>query len=234
VNEVGPLLAAGRDAEIFAYGDGLVLRRARDGRSLAGEAEIQAHLHAHGFPVPEVHDLLDDGRDLVMERVEGPTMVDAVARRPWTLRRRSHELADLHHRLHELDAPAFLSPSPVGDGDAVLHLDLHPLNVLLGPRGPVVIDWTGACRGHPDVDVVLAWVLMSVGQLPGGGPKAAIVGAARRVGVAAFLERFDRRALAARCREVVAWKATDANMSPGEVEAMWALVERAERARRGS
>lgn len=34
----------------------------------------------------------------------------------------------------------------MGEGDKVVHLDLHPLNVIIGPKGPVVIDWTGASR----------------------------------------------------------------------------------------
>src|SRR5687768_18520503 len=54
--EVGPLLAAGRDSEIFEYGAGRVLRRARDGRSLAHEADVMRHVEAAGYPVPHVHD----------------------------------------------------------------------------------------------------------------------------------------------------------------------------------
>nr|WP_312870502.1 phosphotransferase [Streptomyces himalayensis] len=37
-------------------------------------------------------------------------------------------------------------------GVRVLHLDLHPENVLLTQRGPVVIDWANSEEGHPDLD----------------------------------------------------------------------------------
>ncbi len=98
------------------------------------------HVAEHGFPVPRVLAVRADG--LVMDRAEGPTMFEDVARRPWRLRHAATVLADLHGRLHSIPAPEEL-PS-VGPGDAVLHLDLHPLNVILTPRGPVVIDWTNA------------------------------------------------------------------------------------------
>ena len=45
-------------------------------------------------------------------------------------------------------------------------MDLHPLNVMIGAEGPVVIDWPNAARGDPVVDVVLAWVLMAAGEVP--------------------------------------------------------------------
>ncbi len=41
------------------------------------------------------------------------------------------------------------------------HRDLHPGNILLSPRGPVVIDWTQVGVGDPRLDV--AWTLMVVG-----------------------------------------------------------------------
>ena len=52
------------------------------------------------------------------------------------MRRQAATLAELHLRLHEIEAPDFLPPAPVGGGDKVLHLDLHPLNVMVGPKGP--------------------------------------------------------------------------------------------------
>ena len=40
--EPGPLLASGRDGDIFEFGPGLVLRRARSGRVIEGEARVIA------------------------------------------------------------------------------------------------------------------------------------------------------------------------------------------------
>jgi len=43
----------------------------------------------------------------------------------------------------------------------LLHLDLHPMNVLLSPDGPVVIDWTNAARGPAALDAGYSYVLMA-------------------------------------------------------------------------
>jgi aminoglycoside phosphotransferase (APT) family kinase protein len=198
------------------------------------EAEVMAHLHAEGYPVPAVHELSDDGMDLVMERIDGPSMVDAISKAPWTVRRQARTLADLHLRLHELRAPDFMPAAPVGaDGDRIVHLDLHPLNVIVSPKGPVVIDWPNSGRGDPSVDVGVAWVLMAAGQIPGSKVEAALLGFGRALLVNGFLFRFDRAEVSRRLREVVSWKVTDAHMSEAEVAGMWRLVEKAEGQIRG-
>lgn len=224
----GPLLASGRDANIFEYGPGLVLRRSRDGRSMASEARTMEYLCAQGYPVPAVDEISDDGCDLVMERIEGLSMVKALGRAPWTVHRQASTLAALHRRLHEIPPPDFLSPAPIGQGDRVLHLDLHPLNVIIGRKGPVVIDWTGATLGDPDIDVCLAWVLMSAGEIPGGRTRAKLLGWGRSLLVNGFIAHFDREQLTRQLRDVVAWKVSDPHMSPKEVQTMWDVVERAE------
>lgn len=226
----GRLLAAGRDCDVYEHGPGLVLRRSRAGRSLEDEARVMAYARGLGYPVPAVADLADEGTAMVLERVEGESMVAAVRRRPWTVRTQGRVLADLHRRLHALAAPAWLGPAPCGEGDRLLHLDLHPLNVLLGPDGPVVIDWTGAARGDPGVDVALAWVLMGGGQIPGGRVAAALLGLGRSLLVGSFVGGCDpaevesaRRLLPA----VVEWKVTDPHMSADEQAGMWRVARQA-------
>jgi aminoglycoside phosphotransferase (APT) family kinase protein len=233
VKPPGPLLAAGRDADIFEYGPGLVLRRSRERRSMEQEARTMAYLHDQGYPVPAIDELSNDGFELVMERIEGRSMVDAIGAAPWTVRRQARTLADLHQRLHEIAAPDFLPKAPVGAGDRVVHMDLHPLNVMIGPKGAIVIDWTGAAAGDPVIDVDVAWVLMSAGQIPGGSVKASLLGFGRSLLVNGFVSRFDRAELTSQLRAVVAWKVLDPHMSKDEVANMWRLVEKAE-ARTGS
>jgi aminoglycoside phosphotransferase (APT) family kinase protein len=45
------------------------------------------------------------------------------------------------------------------DDARLVHFDLHPANVLLGPDGPVLIDWTNARAGDPDADLALTWLI---------------------------------------------------------------------------
>lgn len=181
-----------------------------------------------GYPVPAVEELSDDGFELVMERIEGMTMVEAIGKAPWTVRRQAATLADLHRRLHEIEAPDFLPASPAGMGTQVLHLDLHPLNVMVGPKGVFVIDWPNAHRGDPNVDVGLAWVLMAAGQIPGGGPKAKLLSFGRSLLVNGFLSHFDRPSVTRWLRQIVEIKAQDPHMSETEVAGMWGVVEQAE------
>ena len=143
------LLAEGRASEIFDLGDGRVLRRFKGGGRPAFEARVMEHARAHGFPVPAVHDVREDA--LVLERIEGPTMLDVA-----DLERHPAMLADLHRRLHEIPF----------EGATLLHRDLHPENVILSPTGPVVVDWTNAAAGEPALDVALVWVILIGTGLP--------------------------------------------------------------------
>lgn len=230
VQPTGRLLAAGRDCDVYEHSPGLVLRRSRAGRSLEAEARVMSHARQLGYPVPAVAELADDDTIMVLERVEGESMVDAIRRRPWTVRAQGRLLADLHTRLHALPAPDWLPPAPCGAGDRLLHLDLHPLNVLLGPDGPMVIDWAGAARGDGGVDVALAWALMGGGTVPGGRVVAALLGLGRSLLVGSFLKacaaadlESARRLLA----DVVEWKVTDPHMSVAEQAAMRRVADRA-------
>ena len=227
VRPPGKLLATGRDCDIFDYRPGLVLRRSRHGRSMSREAQTMDYVRDHGYPVPAVVEVSDDGTSIVLERIDGPTMVDAAKRKPWSISKQGAMLAELHIRLHEIPAPDFLPDSPVGKGERMVHLDLHPLNVLVGPNGPVVIDWPNAARGDPASDVCLAWVLMQAGQIP-GGVVGRLLGVFRSLMVNSFVARFDLEELHATLRDVVAWKVTDANISPAEQRRMWQMVEAVE------
>ncbi|MFI0901289.1 phosphotransferase [Streptomyces sp. NPDC020983] len=162
------LIARGREADVYAVGEGWVLRRLRDAdRSTAQEARTLRWLAAAGYPVPAVH--ASDGPDLVMQRLHGPTMAEALRRSPWRAAEYGAVLGRLHRELHELRAPEWLPPlADAGRaGDArVLHLDLHPENVLLTADGPRVVDWTNARAGAPEVDVAMTSVILRCVELP--------------------------------------------------------------------
>lgn len=183
------------------------------------------YLSEHRYPAPRVGELSSDGADLVMERIDGPTMLEVMMRKPWTVRRHARTLAELHQRLHRLRAPEWLAP--FGDaGDRLLHLDLHPLNVILSPRGPVLIDWTNAARGAEPTDVALTWLLMASAEIPGNRMRGAIGGVLRRLFVRAFLAHFRRAEVRAALPTVVEWKCRDCNMRPAEIEAMQRLLRK--------
>jgi aminoglycoside phosphotransferase (APT) family kinase protein len=224
--EHGPLLASGRDADIFEYGTTQVLRRSRKGRSMELEARAMRYAHEQGYPTPRVDELSDDGTDLVMERIAGVNMVDALNAAPCKAKRLGRMLADLHTQLHELSSPEWMAPAPLGFGDRLVHLDLHPLNVMMSPRGPIVIDWARAARGDPNTDVALTWTLISAGEVPTRGVKGKLVGLIRARLIHGFMGAFDRVAIGSEVDAVVQWKVRDPNMSESEIASMHAFARR--------
>ena len=106
-------IAEGREAEIFAWGEGRVLRLYRSPRADATVAREMLALEAvrAALPcVPALHGRVDfDGRPgLVLERLDGRSVFAEIQRRPW----RAWELATLTGRVHAdlngLAAPAGL------------------------------------------------------------------------------------------------------------------------------
>ncbi len=210
---MGAKLAEGRDSEIFEHGPDKVLRVARDGRSLVAEAEIMRYVRAHEYPCPHVYDA-GDGY-LVMDRLDGPTMMKAVGEPPFPLRRSGHLLADLHERLHQIPAPLGIPVAPV-PGDRLVHRDLHPMNVMMTSTGPVVIDWANASAGAPAFDVADTWILFACAKPPTTGIDRFILPIGRRVLLHAFLSRVDTAAARRAIPAAVEHRLTDSNMSPDE------------------
>ncbi|TKA08835.1 phosphotransferase [Actinacidiphila oryziradicis] len=160
------LIGSGRDADIYALDGSRVLRRYRHGGPTGQEARLMAHLADHGYPVPRVYDTTET--DMVMDRLHGPTMVQALRRRPWRAYSYGRVLAGLHDSLHALAAPDWLPRRfSTGHDDRLLHLDLHPENVIVTANGPVVIDWRNAAAGDPAADTALTVVILRGAQPPG-------------------------------------------------------------------
>jgi hypothetical protein len=95
-------------------------------------AEVHASIHAHG-PV--------DGF---------ATQQHALAK---TIRR-AGPLPD------DLRQAALVALAAMGPGDRLCHGDYHPYNVILSPRGPVVIDWPNGHIGDPLEDVARSLLML--------------------------------------------------------------------------
>ncbi|MGB6059036.1 MAG: phosphotransferase [Microthrixaceae bacterium] len=243
--EAGELLASGREADIFEYRPGLVLRRSRSGHSQQIAARVMQYLGSFGYPVPTVLEVSDDGRDMVTERVDGTSMGDEMARHPWRLNRYADQLADLHQQLRGVPKPSWSADLPVRPGrrdgsagptdsqaasghiDTLLHLDLHPLNVMMTSKGPVVIDWTNVSSGHWADDVAMSWLLMSSAEIPGRPPATWLMGALRRRFVERYLRTFDIDEVKSHLGSAADWKYRDPNMHPAELARIRELVVRA-------
>jgi Ser/Thr protein kinase RdoA (MazF antagonist) len=198
--------AAGREADVFLLDGGRVLRRYRTGADTVREAEIMAYAAAHGYPVPAVYSA--GGADMVMERLHGPTMAEAALTGRLALAEGAAMLADLLRRLHELPAR-----DGDGTGETIIHLDLHPENVLLTDRGPVVIDWRNAGDGPGDLDTALTALILA--QVAIGSIEHPLGGA-----VDAMLDRFLELAPGDPVRlldDAAAFRRRQLTMSPDEI-----------------
>lgn len=199
-------LASGRDADVFALDGRWVLRRYRDGGDTEAEADLMRYLWDLGYPVPEVRSA--DGADMVMERLDGPTMLTALIDGDMAPAEAAGILADALTRLRALP-----SPSGPDSGTRLVHLDLHPDNVMLTARGPVVIDWRNAREDDPDLDAAVTALILAeaaVGSYPAVDP-----GAARSV-LAGFLARGPRVPVPALGR-ATAMRRANPTLSPAEI-----------------
>lgn len=183
----GELLGSGRSADVYAIDDEWVLRRTRDGLDVTDEAVVMAYLWEHGYPVPQVRLPADTGpgagarTELVMRRLSGPTMVQSLLQGTTTPQEGGLMLARLLHRLHAV--PPMTGNDPA---NRILHLDLHPENVILTPSGPMVIDWTNTEEGPPGLDWAMSALILAQVMVAGELPPEPI-----RVGLAELLAHGD-------------------------------------------
>jgi len=224
----GPLLGKGRAADVYDIGGGRVLRRYRDtgkyGTDPAAvvdkEAAVMLHLRTEGYPVPEVFDA--DGADLVMQRLDGVTMLADLQSRPWRVRRHGDTLVDLHNRLVAVPVDGLAAPQGAlsvrfGSPEAIVHLDFHPDNVMLTADGPVVFDWTNAAVGPAATDVADAWIVAATGTIDGPWWLRVVGERLRGRFVDRFVDGCGRAAAIALLPTLGEHRLRDRNMRPEEV-----------------
>jgi aminoglycoside phosphotransferase (APT) family kinase protein len=193
------LLAQGRASEIYALDDERVLRRFKAGGNPEREASVMKRALDHGYPVPRVYEVHEDA--MVIGRIHGPSMFEDLARRPEHVDAHAQTLARLHDQLHRI---------PGESGGTLIHLDLHPHNVLMPLSGPVVIDWANAREGPPEVDAALTWVICMTSAGEAGRRFADVF--ARRIDVRSGLE------------QAAAFRLRDRNVSQEERQAVERLL----------
>jgi thiamine kinase-like enzyme len=139
--------------------------------------------------------------------------------------RHARTLADLHRRLHAIPPPPWLEPK-LGGGGAIVHLDLHPLNVIVTARGPVVIDWTNAGVAAPEAEIADLWLIMANAVIPGGRLERTLIGLGRGLFLRAFLSQVDRDAVRAHLHTAAEHRLRDRNMLDVERDRISRFVDR--------
>lgn len=189
---LGEKLGEGHTADVHAWAPGQVVKlfRADVPRRIPRyEAFLTRAVFEAGGPAPRVlAEVVVDGRlGIVLPRLQGPTLRDALKSGAVTVGEGAGILAGLALSVHETPTPAgvlslkaymdatvrlapdALSPRAVAGlfalidclprDDRLSHSDLHPGNVILTDQGPRLIDWIGLRRGGPAYDLACAHFL---------------------------------------------------------------------------
>jgi len=111
---LGPLIGTGRTAEVFAWGDGQVLKLYRAGMPaqwVAEEARVGRIVVDAGLAAPAIGDTVElDGRlGVIYERLDGPSMLDYMASHPAEIPALGRQFAELHVQMHACYRPELSS-----------------------------------------------------------------------------------------------------------------------------
>ena len=229
------LVGQGRTAEIFEWEEGRVLRLFRPGASVQyAQREMRAFrwVNEAELPCPAVYPsdsddgliVIEERLGFVMDRADGPSMLQVLAKRPWKLWPFARALAAFHLSMHQQVVPNLPSQrdrfhrvidrladelgetlaarlraslDKLDNGGSVCHGDFHPDNVILSDRGPVVIDWGPATAGTPAADVAWTVYLFRHGGHPPGMSRwqRGILSALRRMFLAVYRRAYLRGAV---------------------------------------
>ncbi|HZP86137.1 MAG TPA: phosphotransferase [Burkholderiales bacterium] len=220
--DLGPRLAVGGTAELFAWQDNRVVKLYWEGASIEAaerEAARTRAARAAGAPAPDVFDLVcvEERPGVVFERLDGALMLDVLGQQPNRVDELARQLADLQADLHQRESddlpplrehvlrrvhlgalPARVKPIVVEalddlpDEHVLCHGDLHPGNVILTRDGARVIDWFDATAGSPAADLARTCVLLQYARLNSSAQTSAFAPVRQRF-VEVFLEHYHRR-----------------------------------------
>lgn len=189
---LGEKIGEGVTADIHVWAPGQIVKLYRPGVS-PRFSRREAHMTRTAFAAgaPEVFDEVTvDGRfGIVLQRLDGPTLLQLLQTGAVTSERVGAILAALYASVHKaspppdvvplrnwIDAASRTSPGilpqPIVAGvltlidrlppeDGLCHADLHPGNVIMTADGPRIIDWACALRASAVFDIARAHVSLT-------------------------------------------------------------------------
>jgi Ser/Thr protein kinase RdoA (MazF antagonist) len=191
---LGEKIGEGVSADVHAWAPGQVLKLFKAGvprRVSWWEARMTRAVLAGGVPAPEVFDEVTlEGRfGIVLQRLDGPTLLQLSRSGAMTPAQTGAVLASLYMSIHKMrpSPPDVLSlydwmdatlpfssviPKHIAtgvlalverlpSGDGLCHGDLNAGNVIMTADGPRVVDWISAVRADAALDLAYSHVLLS-------------------------------------------------------------------------
>ncbi len=128
------VIAEGREAVLYDWDDGLVLRlmRSQDaGQAVADSSAASEAARSAGVSTPRVVDVIeiDDRPAQILERIDGPDLFAHLAANPLRLPKVASTLAAVHVQLHQVVAPAELASTHERLSSRIQESDLVPAAV---------------------------------------------------------------------------------------------------------
>ncbi|PZD97303.1 aminoglycoside phosphotransferase [Paenibacillus sambharensis] len=168
--------------------------RMDDEREAHKEANKAAFVDSLGLRVPRFAGCVTyEGKTcLVYEAVKGPTMLSQIDATGPSVSCYARLMAELQFELHQVKVEAsdnlklYLSEridnveeiteadkhringmlAPLPEGNTVCHYDLHPGNIIMSPRGPILIDWMNVLIGCAAADAARTSMMIQSRSLP--------------------------------------------------------------------
>lgn len=159
----GPLIGVGRTAEVFAWGDGQVLKLYRAGMPeqwVREEATVGRIVVEAGLAAPAVGGVIEvDGRlGIIYERLDGPSLLDYLAGHPAEIPALGRQFASVHAQMHDCRRPQ-LPSQRAGFVEAIRYAPALPAELKQAAlrRLDALPDGQSVCHGdyHPG-NLVLA------------------------------------------------------------------------------
>jgi uncharacterized protein (TIGR02172 family) len=186
------IIARGGQAEIFEYDNNKVLRvakRPQDYDRIRSEYSLYSQLAASNIDVPRVYELVEinGAPAIIMDKINGISMMDQIKRNPFGAGERSKELAELHLKLintsismemtntkkkaryciekseqiePETKEKIFEILGVLPNGNSICHGDFHPGNILCQGKKRFIIDWSAASKGDYHADIAHTYILL--------------------------------------------------------------------------
>jgi len=198
IKSLGEPLFTSRSSQIFDWQEGVLLKlffSDIDPNMIAQEQINTTESNEKGVSKVACYGSMqvEDRTGILIERIEGKTLISLLGSKPMILFQVSAIMANLQYMLHNthtdkirdykemvlhlLDSEplSFLTQeekqtatrrlNALPDGDSILHLDFHPDNIMSDGKNPTVIDWMTAARGCPAADVAATLYLLNEGEM---------------------------------------------------------------------